>query len=187
MHTKCWDLLSSREVFLWDEDLQCGVSPAVVVGTWAPVMWETMAGRSVEWPGALLWESWWLLLLYPWLWERDWEGLISGSILVIMVWMSGVAMTSRVGSIMPVISVRPVACQCARWWYLIRAVHGNMSIIITIVALYVGEIACHMANFLTLKASVIITGHSVDWWGGQKCGSYLLCGLEFFTFLYCFC
>ena len=63
---------------------------------------------------------------------------------------------------MPVIGVSPVACQCARWWYLIQAVHGNMYIIITVVAPYVGAIACHMADFLTLKTPVTITGHGVD-------------------------
>ena len=76
--------------------------------------------------------------------------------------MSGVAMMSRGGSFMPVIGVSPAACWCARWWYLIWAVHGNMSIIITVIAPYVGAIACHMANFLTLKTPVIVTGHSVD-------------------------
>ena len=54
-----------------------------------------------------------------------------GSTLVIMVRMSGVAMMSRGGSIMPVVGVTSVACQCARLWYLIWAVHGNMSIIIS--------------------------------------------------------
>ena len=63
---------------------------------------------------------------------------------------------------MPVVGVTSVACWCARWRYLIWAVHGNMSIIITVVAPYVRAIACHMADFLTLETPVIITGHSVD-------------------------
>ena len=47
-------------------------------------------------------------------------------------------------------------------WYLIQAVHGNMSIIITVEALYMGAIVCHMADFLTLKTPVIIAGHGLD-------------------------
>ena len=76
--------------------------------------------------------------------------------------MSGVATVSQGGSSMPVGGVDPATCQCARQRYLIQAVHGNMSIIITVVAPYVRAIACHMDNFLTLKTPVIITGHSVD-------------------------
>ena len=63
---------------------------------------------------------------------------------------------------MPVAGVRPAVCQCTRWWYFIWAVHGNMTVIIAIIAPYVGAIACHMTNFLTLKAPVIITGNAVD-------------------------
>ena len=63
---------------------------------------------------------------------------------------------------MPVGSVTSAVCWCAWWWYLIWAVHGNMSVIITVVALYMGAIMGHMASFLTLEALVIITGHSVD-------------------------
>ena len=70
---------------------------------------------------------------------------------------------SRGGSSTPVIGVSPtVAGWCTRWWYLIWAIHGDMSIIITVVALYVGAIACHVTNFLALKTPVIIAGHSVD-------------------------
>ena len=86
---------------------------------------------------------------------------LAGSILVIMVRTSGVA-------IMPVGGITPVVCWCARQWYLIQAVHGNMSVIITVIAPYMGAIVCHMANFLTLKTPVIITGHSVDQRGGVK-------------------
>ena len=63
---------------------------------------------------------------------------------------------------MHVNGVSPVVFQCARWWYLIWAVHGNMSVIITVIALYVRAIVCHMDDFLTLKTPLIITGHGVD-------------------------
>ena len=139
---------------------------AVAVGTWAPVMWETMFWTSVEWHGVT---SAGVLVAATPISMVMGGGLgvtKPGSIHVIMVWMSGVAMMSRGGSIMPVIGGSSAACQCARWWYLIWAVYGNMSIIITVVVLYVGAIACHMANFLALKTPVIITGHGVDQWGG---------------------
>ena len=71
-------------------------------------------------------------------------------------------MVSRGGSFMPVIGVSPAVCRCTRWQYLMWAVHGNMSLIITVIAPYVGAIAYHVANFLTLKTPVIIAGHSVD-------------------------
>ena len=63
---------------------------------------------------------------------------------------------------MPVIGVSPSACWCTRWQYLIWAVHGNMFIIITVIAPYVGAIACHMANVLTLETPVVIARHGVD-------------------------
>ena len=63
---------------------------------------------------------------------------------------------------MPIGGITFAACWCARWWYFIRAIHGNMSIFIAVEALYMGAIACHMASFLTLKAPVIITRHGIN-------------------------
>ena len=138
---------------------------AIAVGTWASVAWETTLGRSVGWPGAA---PMGVSTAATPISMVMWVGLgmtKPGSILVIMVRTSGVAMMPRGGSITPVGGITSAACQCARWWYLIQAVHGNMSII-TVIALYMGAIACHMADFLTMKTPVIITGHSVDQWGG---------------------
>ena len=148
----------------WRSVVRCVA--VVIVGTRAPVMQDTVVGRSVEWSratsmGVLAATTPISVVMGARLGATEY-----GSILVIMMWVSGMTMASRGGSPASVIGVSPVACQCTRWQYLVWAVHGNMSIIVTVVAPYMGAIACYMTNFLILETPVIITGHSVDWQGG---------------------
>ena len=70
--------------------------------------------------------------------------------------MSGVAGVSRGRSPTSVVGVSPVAGWCTQQWYLIWTVQCYMSVIITVVALYVWTIASHMTDFLALKAHIII-------------------------------
>ena len=139
---------------------------AVAVWAWAPLAWRAMMWRSMKWSGAT--PAGVMTAVTP-VSRVVWAG--SGttgpvSIPIITVGVPGVAMMPRWGSIMPIGGVISAACWCAWRWYFIRAVCGNMSIVVTVETFYVGAIACHVASFLTLEALVIITGHGIDQWSG---------------------
>ena len=136
----------------------------VAVWTWASVVWGATMWRSMKWSGVTPVGV--MATVTP-VSRIVWVG--SGTtepvpILIIMVGTPVVAMMPRWGSIMPTSGVTSVACWCAWRWYFIRAVHGNMSIVVTVETSYMGTIACHMAGFLTLKTLVIVTGHGIDQW-----------------------
>ena len=148
----------------WRSVVRCVA--VVAVGTRASVTWTVAMGRSVERSGAT---SMRVLVATTPIAVVTGLGLTvtkSRSVPVVMAWASGVAVTSRGRSPTPVVGVSPVAGWCTWWEYLIWAVHGDMSIIITVVAPYVWAVACHMTDFLALKAPIIITWHSADWWSG---------------------
>ena len=143
-----------------------GVCHNGAVGTGASITWEVAMGRSVEWSGSTSMRVMVATTPIAVVTRSGSRATESRSVPVFMAWASGVAVMSRGRPSTSVIGVSPVVGWCTWWWYLIWAIHGYMSIIITVIALYVWAIACHMANFLALKTPIIITWHGVDWWGG---------------------
>ena len=80
----------------------------------------------------------------------------SGPVPAVVARTSGVTGSPRGGSPIAVPVVSSVMGWCTRWQYLVWAVHCYMSIIIAIIAPYAWTMASHVANFLALKAPIVI-------------------------------